>query len=51
MIKVCDLSAFVTEWGGKNREWSKIITTERYMKRSDRTDFTTLMWQLALKLG
>ena len=27
VINVGDLSAFVTEWQGANREWSKIITT------------------------
>ena len=32
VINVDDLSAFVSEWRGKNREWSKIIT-DHYMKR------------------
>ena len=36
MTDVGDLSAFVTEWRGANREWSKIITT-KHMKRWDRT--------------
>ena len=39
MINVGDLSAFVTEWRGKNREWSKIIS-EHYMNRRDRADFS-----------
>ena len=32
VIHVDDLSAFVTEWRRTNCEWSKIITTEDYMK-------------------
>ena len=41
VINVGDLSAFVTEWLGKNRECSKIMT-ENYMKRLERIDFTAL---------
>ena len=37
MINVGDLSAFVTEWREKNREWSNIVTIEHYMKRWYRT--------------
>ena len=37
MINVGDLSAFVTEWQGTNRGWSKIITTQHYMKSLNRT--------------
>ena len=36
MINVGDLSAFVTEWQGTNRGWSKIITTEHYIKCQNR---------------
>ena len=36
MINVGDLSAFVTEWQGTNRGWSKIITTQ-HMKSLNRT--------------
>ena len=40
MINVGDTNTFVSEWPGKNREWSKIIT-KYYTKRRHRTDFTT----------
>ena len=51
VINVGALRAFVTEsWMIKNMKM-KMIWNENDMKRWDGTDFTTLMWQLKLKLA